>query len=77
MDKRCFTKYELEASPICLVQWKNKPQEHICGYKSAMRLVSNDEAILCKDFSSTLTKKALTWFTSLKANSIDSSTHWK
>lgn len=37
-----------------------------------MSLVSSDEAILCKAFPNTLTEKALTWFTSLKADNIDS-----
>lgn len=37
-----------------------------------MRLVTTDEALLCKAFLNTLSEKALTWFTSLKTNSIDS-----
>lgn len=37
-----------------------------------MGLVTTDEAVLCKAFPSTLSKKALTWFTSLKTNNIDS-----
>lgn len=51
---------------------KTKPQEHICIYKSTIGLVTTDDIVLCKDFSSTLSEKALTWFTSLKMNSIDS-----
>lgn len=49
-----------------------RPSEHICRYKVAMRLVTNDEAVLCKAFPSMLSKKALTWFTALEPNSIDS-----
>lgn len=37
-----------------------------------MGLVTNDEAIFCKAFPSTLSDKALTWFTSLKPITIDS-----
>lgn len=37
-----------------------------------MGIVTNDEAVLCKTFSCTLSDKALTWFTSLKSSTIDS-----
>lgn len=37
-----------------------------------MGLVTNEEIVLCKAFSSTLTDKALTWFASLKLGTIDS-----
>lgn len=62
----------LKLLQFVLYNGRTKSQEHICRYKSVMRMVSSDEAILCKAFPSTLTEKALTWFTSLKANSIDS-----
>lgn len=62
----------LKLPQFILYNGRTKPQEHICRYKSAMVLVSSDEAILCKAFPSTLTEKALTQFTSLKANYIDS-----
>lgn len=37
-----------------------------------MWLITNDVAVLCKAFLSTLSDKVLTWFTSLRPNSIDS-----
>lgn len=39
---------------------QSQPQKHVC--KSTMGLVTNDEAILCKAFPSTLFDKALTYF---------------
>lgn len=39
---------------------------------SAMGLVTNDEVVMYKDFSSTLSDKVLTWFTLLKPGIIDS-----
>lgn len=51
---------------------QTRPLEHICLYKSAIGLVTNDKAILCKTFPSTLSDKALTWFTTLKISTIDS-----
>lgn len=62
----------LKLPQFVLYNGRTKPHEHICRYKSAISLVSTDEVILCKAFPSTLIEKALTWFTSLKANSIDS-----
>lgn len=50
----------LKLPQFILYNGRTKPQEHICRYKSAMVLVSSDEAILCKAFPSTLTEKALT-----------------
>lgn len=37
-----------------------------------MGLITNDETILYKALPSILANKALTWFTSLQSNSIDS-----
>lgn len=61
----------LKFPQFVLYNRRTKPQEHIYRYKSAMSLVTSDEAILCKAFPNTLTEKALTWFTSLKADNID------
>lgn len=62
----------LKLPHFILYTGKTKPQEYICRYKLAMRLVTTNEAVLCKAFLSTLLEKAQTWFTSLKTNSIDS-----
>lgn len=62
----------LKLPQFVLYNGRIKPQAHICRYKSAISSVSTDEAILCKAFPSTLTKKALTWFTCLKADISDS-----
>lgn len=62
----------LKIPQFVLYNGQSRPLEHICIYKSTMGLVTNDEALLCKTFLSTLCDKALTWFTSLKPKSIDS-----
>lgn len=62
----------LKIPQFVLYSGLTRPLEHVCRYKSAMRLVTNDKVILCKAFPSTLSDKALTWFTSLRAGSIDS-----
>lgn len=62
----------LKLPKFVLYTGKTKPQEHICIYKSTIGLVTTDEIVLCKAFSSTFSEKALTWFTSSKMNSIDS-----
>lgn len=50
---------------------KTPPLEHICRYKSTMGIFTNDEEILCKAFSSTLSDKTLTLFTLLKSGTVD------
>lgn len=75
-----FVRWIQEVSPnsslklphFILYSGHSRPLEHICRSKAAMGLVTNDEAILCKAFPSTLSEKALTWFTALEPNSIDS-----
>lgn len=62
----------LKIPQFVLYSSQSRPLEHVYYYKSAMRLVTNDEAILRKAFSSTLADKALTWFTSLKRGTTDS-----
>lgn len=49
----------LKLPQIVLYNGKTKPQEHVCRYKSAMGLVTNDEVVLCKAFPNTLSEKAL------------------
>lgn len=62
----------LKISQFVFYSGQSCPIEHIYRYKSAMGLVTNDKVILCKVFPSTLSDKALTWFTSLKSGTIDS-----
>lgn len=62
----------LKIPQFVLYSGQSRPLEHICYYKSTIRLVTHDDAILCKAFPSTLFDKALTWFTLLKLETIDS-----
>lgn len=50
----------LKISQIFLYLGQSHQLEHICRYKSTMRLVTNNETNLCKAFSSTLANKTLT-----------------
>lgn len=59
-------------SSIRPLLWIEYAQKHICRFKYAMGLVTNEEAVLYKAFPSTLSDKTLTWFASLKPRTIDS-----
>lgn len=75
-----FTKWIHSAIPdpslkilqFILYSGLSRPQEHVYHFKYAMGLATNDEAVLCKAFPSILSDKALTWFTSLKPETINS-----
>ncbi|CAB4269365.1 unnamed protein product [Prunus armeniaca] len=49
-----------------------EPIEHIYHFQQQMVLESEDEALLCKLFPSSLSRSALTWFRQLKPKSIGS-----
>ncbi|XP_020224265.1 uncharacterized protein LOC109806305 [Cajanus cajan] len=47
------------------------PDEHIYLYTTQVNLYTNDDAILCRVFSTSLKRAALNWYTQLPAESID------
>ncbi|XP_057519443.1 uncharacterized protein LOC130800109 [Amaranthus tricolor] len=46
------------------------PQEHMTAYKNLMLLYTTNSSLWCKFFPTTLTRVALTWYTSLPGGSI-------
>nr|KYP60611.1 hypothetical protein KK1_023018 [Cajanus cajan] len=48
------------------------PDEHIDLYATQVNLYTNNDAILCRVFSTSLKGAALNWYTQLPAESIDS-----
>lgn len=50
----------LKFPQFVLYSGQSHPLEHVCCYKFAMSLVTNDEVILCKAFPSIMSDKALT-----------------
>ncbi|XP_065628034.1 uncharacterized protein LOC136066908 [Quercus suber] len=51
---------------------KTDPVEHVSHFNQRMSVHSEDEALMCKVFPSSLGPVAMRWFDSLKANSISS-----
>ena len=50
------------------------PDEHMDAYTAHMSLYTSDDAVLCRVFPTSLKGVALSWFTKLSPNSIDSFT---
>nr|KYP46713.1 hypothetical protein KK1_031675 [Cajanus cajan] len=48
------------------------PDEHVDIFLTQVTLSTTDDAALCRIFSTSLKGRALSWFTRLLANSIDS-----
>ena len=48
------------------------PVEHVSQFNQRMAIYSQNEALMCKVFPSSLGPMAMRWFNSLKTNSIDS-----
>jgi len=56
-------------------KWKGfnrDPDEHMDAYTTHMSLYTSDDAMLCRVFPTSLKGAALSWFTKLSPNSIDS-----
>ena len=51
---------------------RTDPIEHVSQFKQKMAVHSQDEALMCKVFSSSLGPMPMRWFDGLKANSISS-----
>ena len=51
---------------------RTDPVEHVSQFNQRMAVHSNDEALMCKVFPSSLGPVAMRWFDGLKANSINS-----
>jgi len=48
------------------------PDEHMDAYTTHMSLYTSDDVVLCPVFATSLKGAALSWFTKLSPNSIDS-----
>ncbi|XP_065623843.1 uncharacterized protein LOC136065088 [Quercus suber] len=51
---------------------RTNPMEHVSHFNQRMAVHSNDEALMCKVFPSSLGPVAIRWFDNLRANSISS-----
>lgn len=59
VDSRGCSRHRTKNTLVRTLQWTIPTLEHICRYKSAMRLATNNEVVLCKTFTSTLSDKHL------------------
>ena len=51
---------------------RTDPVEHVSQFNQRMAIHSQNEALMCKVFPSSLGPAAMRWFNGLKTNSIDS-----
>jgi len=61
---KCFNRDRYDGS--------TNPDEHMDAYTTHMSLYTSDDVVLCRVFSTSLKGAALTWFTKLSPNYIDS-----
>ena len=57
---------------LSLYNGRTNPVKHVSHFNQKMAVHSKDEALMCKNFPSSLGLMAMRWFNGLKANSIDS-----
>ena len=75
-----FTDFVMEAPLPDKWKWFNRdrydgttdPDEHMDAYTTLMSLYTTDNAVLCRVFSTSLKGGALSWFTKLPPNYVDS-----